>query len=111
MTSNDAPVHTVPAELEFTVSGFIARPPGEVFEALADPEILSRYFTTGGARGRLVAGTTVSWEFADFPGAFPVQVIEATSPDAGDNAGIIVVNWDGDPMTTVHEGSDRKSVV
>jgi uncharacterized protein YndB with AHSA1/START domain len=64
-------------ELKFSVSARIARPVDEVFEAVADPPQLSRYFTTGGAVGRIEAGTTVSWDFHDFPGAFPVEVIEA----------------------------------
>lgn len=64
-------------DLRFKVSGRIARPVDEVFEAVADPEKLSRYFTTGGAVGRLETGKTVQWDFADFPGAFPVEVVEA----------------------------------
>lgn len=60
---------------EFAVSGRIARPVHEVFEAVADPGQLSGYFTTGGAKGRLETGATVSWDFLDFPGAFPVHVI------------------------------------
>lgn len=63
-------------DFRFTVSGRIARPVSDVFEAVADPGELSRYFTTGGAKGRLVTGATVTWDFADFPGAFPVEVIE-----------------------------------
>jgi uncharacterized protein YndB with AHSA1/START domain len=63
-------------ELEFSVSARIGRPVEEVFEAVVDPAQLSRYFTTGGAIGRLEAGTTVSWDFHDFPGAFPVEVVE-----------------------------------
>ena len=64
-------------ELKFTVSAHIAKPVHEVFEAVADPAQLSRYFTTGGAVGRLESGKTVQWDFADFPGAFPVEVVEA----------------------------------
>jgi uncharacterized protein YndB with AHSA1/START domain len=64
-------------ELAFTVSGYVARPSAETYEAVADPDRLSKYFTTGGARGRLTTGAEVSWDFADFPGAFPVQVVEA----------------------------------
>ena len=60
----------------FKVSGRIARPVAEVFEAVVDPDQLSRYFTTGGAQGRLEPGATVQWDFADFPGAFPVDVVE-----------------------------------
>ena len=63
-------------DLKFRVAARIARPVHEVFEAIADPDKLSNYFTTGGAKGRLETGATVTWDFADFPGAFPVQVIE-----------------------------------
>lgn len=63
-------------DLKFKISGRIARPVAEVFEAVADPKKLSGYFTTGGAKGRLEAGHTVTWDFHDFPGAFPVYVIE-----------------------------------
>ncbi|HEX8643038.1 MAG TPA: SRPBCC family protein [Allosphingosinicella sp.] len=63
-------------ELKFKVSAHVSRPVREVFEAVADPAQLSRYFTTGGAVGRLEPGATVSWDFHDFPGAFPVEVGE-----------------------------------
>ena len=62
---------------EFTVSGIVSRPAAQVHEAIADPAQLSRYFTTGGAQGRLDAGATVTWAFGEFPGAFPVTVVEA----------------------------------
>ncbi|WP_438354026.1 SRPBCC family protein [Microbacterium sp. CJ88] len=87
-------------ELSFTVSGRVARPVTEVYEAVADPSQLSHYFTTGGARGRLEPGTEVTWDFADFPGAFPVEVVEAEPPRR------LVIRWEGDAsaaeaMTTV----------
>ena len=63
-------------EINFRVSGRIAMPVEEVFEAVADPAQLSQYFTTGGAKGRLETGATVMWDFHDFPGAFPVEVID-----------------------------------
>lgn len=63
-------------ELKFKVAARIAKPVEEVFEAVADPAKLSRYFTTGGARGRLETGATVTWSFHDYPGAFPVEVVE-----------------------------------
>ena len=62
--------------LRFTVSGRIARPVHDVFEAVADPDQLSGYFATNGAKGRLESGATVIWDFADFPGAFLVHVVE-----------------------------------
>jgi uncharacterized protein YndB with AHSA1/START domain len=61
-------------ELRFQVYGKIARPVAEVFDAVYNPSKLSGYFATGGASGPLVEGSTVTWDFADFPGAFPVQV-------------------------------------
>lgn len=67
-------------DLKFKISGYIVRPVHEVFEAVADPGILSRYFTTGGAKGRIEEGATVMWDFHDFPGAFPVEVVEVV-PD------------------------------
>ncbi len=86
---------TQPLEaLSFTVSGHVARPCADVYEAVADPEQLSRYFTTGGARGRLAVGSDVTWDFADFPGAFPVTVVEADPPRR------IVIEWDGEATTT-----------
>lgn len=82
-------------QLEFTISGFISKPPQEVYEAVADPSVLSRYFTTGGAVGRLETGATVQWDFADFPGAFPVEVLEASPCER------ISIRWEGDPATTI----------
>lgn len=76
--------------LSFTVSGRIGRPCAEVYEAVADPEQLSHYFTTGGARGRLEAGADVTWDFHDFPGRFPVIVLEAEAPRR------IVIEWEGE---------------
>jgi uncharacterized protein YndB with AHSA1/START domain len=85
---------------EFTVSGRIAKPVAEVFEAVADPKKLSGYFTTGGAQGRLETGATVTWDFHDFPGAFPVEVVEVT-PNAK-----IVLRWG-----TSEKGADYQTTV
>ncbi|WP_243228702.1 SRPBCC domain-containing protein [Microbacterium sp. CIAB417] len=85
-------------ELSFTVSGRISKPIAETYEAVADPAQLSRYFTTGGARGRLEAGGEVSWDFADFPGRFPVTVVEAVAPER------IVIEWEGE-NTTAESGT------
>src|SRR3569833_725876 len=63
--------------LKTMVSGRIAKPVLEVFVAVVDPAKLWKFFATGaGARGRLETGATVMWDFHDFPGAFPVKVIE-----------------------------------
>ena len=86
--------------LSFTVSGRIARPCAEVYEAIADPAQLSQYFTTGGARGRLEPGADVTWDFADFPGRFPVTVGAADPPRR------IVIEWSG-RATAGDTGSTR----
>lgn len=75
-------------DFKFTVSGRISKPVHEVFEAVVDPKKLSGYFTTGGAKGRLETGATVTWDFHDFPGAFPVNVVEIV-PDEK-----IILTWE-----------------
>lgn len=93
-------------EFKFKVSGRIAKPVAEVFEAVADPAKLSGYFTTGGAKGRLETGATVTWDFHDFPGAFPVEVVEVVPNER------IVLRWeanegapsDGDAAVTASAG-------
>ena len=58
--------------LGFKVSGRIAKPVAEVFDAVVNPTKLSGYFTTiKGASAPLVAGTTVTWW-----GDIPVEVDE-----------------------------------
>ncbi len=86
-------------ELKFKVAARIAKPVAQVYEAVANPKELSRYFTTGGAQGRLETGVTVTWDFHDFPGAFPVQVIEA-EPNRR-----IVLQWEASDGTPA-DGSD-----
>ena len=88
-------------ELKFTVAARVNKPVDVVFEAVANPQQLSGYFTTGGAKGRLETGATVMWEFADFPGAFPVEVVDVEKNRR------IVLRWeanegapsDGDAVT------------
>jgi uncharacterized protein YndB with AHSA1/START domain len=80
--------------LSFTVSGRVSRPCAEVYEAVADPDQLSGYVTTGGAHGRLEAGAEVTWDFHDYPGAFPVAVLEAEPSRR------IVIQWGGDETTS-----------
>lgn len=78
--------------LSFTVGAHISKPRHEVYEAVADPQQLSKYFTTGGAQGRMEAGSTVTWDFHDFPGAFPVDVIEAVQDQK------LVFRWGGNDL-------------
>ena len=70
--------------LGFKVSGRIAKPVAEVFDAVVNPTKLSGYFTTiNGASAPLVAGTTVTWW-----GDVPVEVDEVEQNSR------IVLRWD-----------------
>lgn len=64
-------------DLDFTVWAIMDVPVQQAYEAVADPAQLSQHFTLGGAKGRADRGATLTWEFADFPGPFDVQVVEA----------------------------------
>jgi len=75
-------------QLKFKVQAKIQKPVAEVFDAVYNPKKLSAYFTTGGASAPLDPGTTVTWDFADFPGAFPVRVKEVV-PNR-----LIAFEWD-----------------
>jgi len=115
------------APAEFTVSGRISRPVHDVFEAVADPKKLSGYFTTGGAKGRIEAGATVTWDFHDFPGAFPVHVAECIqdkkivlkwgAADGDDESGnyetTVTMTFeeleDGRTLVSIHESGWRKT--
>jgi uncharacterized protein YndB with AHSA1/START domain len=74
-------------DLGFSVFLFVSRPVEIMFEAVVDPQILSHYFTTGGASGRIEAGRRVTWDFHDFPGAFAVEVEEVVPNER------IVLRW------------------
>lgn len=67
--------------MDFSVWAIIDKPREQVFEAVADPEKLSAYFTTAGAKGRMDRGAKLVWDFADFPGPFDVTVLRAEAPE------------------------------
>ncbi len=90
-------------DLKFEVSGRIARSVDEVFEAVVNPEKLSGYFTTGGARGRLETGATVMWDFHDFPGAFPVEVVEVEKNRR------IILKWEANDGPPLEDGKPVES--
>jgi uncharacterized protein YndB with AHSA1/START domain len=77
-------------EVTFTVHTKVRRPIADVFDAVYNPGTLRRYFTTGGASGPLDEGKTVSWEFADHPGAFDIQVKKVVPRK------LIVFEWPSD---------------
>lgn len=75
-------------ELKFEVYAKIRKPIAEVFDAIYNPKKLSGYFTTGGASGPLDEGKSVTWEFADHPGVFPVFIKQVIKNQK------IVLEWD-----------------
>ena len=89
-------------DLKFSVAGRIAKPVSEVFEAVVNPEHLSQFFTTGGAKGRLETGAVVTWDFHDFPGAFPVRVVEVERDKR------IVLRWDAAENAAVPDPAGKR---
>ncbi|UXR65993.1 SRPBCC domain-containing protein [Bdellovibrio bacteriovorus] len=73
---------------KFEVTTIIQKPVSEVFDAVYNPKKISGYFTTAGASAPLVEGTTVQWEFADFPGPFPVVVKQTVQNK------LLVIEWE-----------------
>src|SRR5215216_7724719 len=60
---------------KFQVQVKIQRPLTQVFDAVANPNQLSRYFVQKSS-GPLAAGATVRWKFPEFPDEFDVVVRE-----------------------------------
>src|SRR4051812_3770278 len=75
-------------ELKFTVQTKIQKPVAEVFDAVHNPSKIAQYFATAGASAPLDPGTTVIWQFADFPGEVPVRVKEVVTNQ------LIAFEWD-----------------
>ncbi|RWP23830.1 MAG: polyketide cyclase [Mesorhizobium sp.] len=71
----------------------IRRPIAEVFEAIVDPAITTKFWFTHGS-GRLESGKEVRWEWRMYGVSTPVTVSEFVSNEK------IVLQW-SDPPTTV----------
>ena len=61
-------------EFHFQVQAKIKKSVAEVFDAVYNPKKISAYFARARASGPLDEGSSVMWEFSEFPGAFPVYV-------------------------------------
>jgi len=92
-------------QLKFKVQARIQKPVAEVFDAVYNPKKLSSYFTTGGASAPLDPGTTVTWDFADFPGAFPVHVKEV------EKNRLIAFEWDKQRVEMTFEALDDNNTL
>lgn len=93
-------------ELTAKASLQITKPLEEVFEAVVNPEHLTQYFV-GYSSARLETGAEVTWEFGDFPGKFPVHVIEVLPRQS------ITFVWDAETKVniTFREQEDGSTVV
>jgi uncharacterized protein YndB with AHSA1/START domain len=58
----------------------VLAPQHDVFDAIVDPERLSRFFTSSSS-GRLRAGETVTWTFVDVGRVLDVDVTAVDEPD------------------------------
>jgi uncharacterized protein YndB with AHSA1/START domain len=77
------------------VGMLIRRPPGEVFQALIDPAITTRFWFTGSS-GKLVPGASVRWDWEMYGVSTEVSV-KAVEADSR-----ILIEWgNGDESTTV----------
>lgn len=84
----------------------IQKPIEEVFEAIVNPEHITKYFISESS-GRIETGKELIWEFGDFPGKFPVKV-QQVQP----NKSISFV-WDKATVVniTLEEQPDKSTVV
>ena len=77
------------------VGMLIRRPPGDVFQALVDPAITTRFWFTKSS-GKLVRGATVRWDWEMYGASTKVWVKEIE-----DNSRILIDWGDDDETTTV----------
>lgn len=63
--------------MELTAKAFIQinKPVDLVFNAISEKKHITQYFI-GSSDGDMEEGKTLKWEFADFPGAFPVTILK-----------------------------------
>jgi uncharacterized protein YndB with AHSA1/START domain len=75
-------------ELRFTVQAKIQKPVAEVFDAVRNPDKLSKYFATGGASAPIEEGKMVTWRWADHPDVVGEVHVKKVVPNQ-----LIVFEW------------------
>jgi uncharacterized protein YndB with AHSA1/START domain len=73
--------------LRFTIQAKINKQIDEAFDAIYNPDKLSKYFTTGGASGPLDEGKEISWRFQDSPEEISIFVDQSVKNQS------IVFQW------------------
>jgi uncharacterized protein YndB with AHSA1/START domain len=63
-----------PEKLEIKTALQILKPVKEVFEAIVDPDKMSKYFISK-SDGRIEQGKILNWEFPEFEGSWPVSIL------------------------------------
>lgn len=93
-------------KLTARVSLQIQKPVEEVFEAIVNPQIMTKYFISESS-GRMETGKELFWEFGDFPGKFPVKVTEVQSDS------MVSFVWDEETIVRIilEEQTDKSTVV
>src|SRR5690606_7967636 len=84
----------------------IQKPIEEVFEAIVNPEKMTKYFISESS-GRMETGKELTWEFGDFPGKFPVKIIDV-QPDKS-----VSFIWDEETVVNIilEEQPDKSTAV
>lgn len=84
----------------------IQKPIQEVFEAIVNPEKITKYFIARSS-GRMETGKELIWEFGDFPGEFPVKVQEVKINE------YVSFVWDQETVVNIRleEQPDKSTVV
>ena len=62
-----------PETLEIKTALQILKPVQDVFKAIVEPELMSKYFISKSS-GKIEAGKSLDWEFPEFDGKFPVRI-------------------------------------
>ncbi|NLJ43227.1 MAG: ATPase [Bacteroidales bacterium] len=75
--------------LEIKTAIQVLKPVNEVFEAIVDPNKMSKYFISRSS-GRLETGKQVMWQFPEFNMEFPVKVVKIIKDE------YISFNWDAE---------------
>lgn len=84
----------------------IQKPVSEVFEAIVNPDYMTKYFISESS-GRMETGKELTWEFGDFPVKFPVKVTQVQT-----NQSVSFV-WDEETVVkiTLESQPDNSTVV
>lgn len=84
----------------------ILKPIDEVFDAIVNPDHLTRYFISKSS-GDMMPGTELTWEFGDFPGPFPVKVVSVQANE------LISFVWDPETQVDIRlkENGQDKTIV